>query len=159
MFVVSLLSLSLWIDSWKTSLNLNPCRGFMYEKLNDKDFKSSFYNCLKIEWKSYENITNSGENRVSGDWKKCKMDERRVEQHSTDSSRFAGWPETRFFFLLLLLGMRELKRNRTCVSICWGRRGALRSTQGTTEAWSTWFRTMATKQIPQRSGSHTCCGF
>lgn len=51
--------------------------------------------------------------------------ERRVEQRSMDSSRFAGCPETRFSFLLFLLEVRELKRNGTCLNMA----GKARSSQ------------------------------
>ena len=70
------------------------------------------------------------EYQVTG--RSVRWNERGAEQRNTDSGCFAGWPETRFFFLLLLR-MRALTRNRTRVSICWGRQGALRSTQDTTE--------------------------
>ena len=81
---------------------------------------------------------------------------RGAEQRNTDSGCFAGWPETRFFFLLLR--MRALTRNRTCVSICWGRQGALRSTQDTTETVCSVpshgnKANTATKRVTQ------CCGF
>ena len=46
----------------------------MYEKLSDKDLKTRLDNCLKIKSKSYENVTKCEENRVSGDWKKRKME-------------------------------------------------------------------------------------
>ena len=46
----------------------------MYEKLSDKDLKTRLDTCLKIKSKSYENVTKCEENRVSGDWKKRKME-------------------------------------------------------------------------------------
>lgn len=58
----------------------------MYEKLSDKDLRTSLYNCLKVESKSYENITNCEENRVSGDWKK-----RKTERKGSSTTRYGQW--------------------------------------------------------------------
>lgn len=58
----------------------------MYEKLSDRDLKTRLDNCLKIESKSYENIANCEENRVSGDWKKRKM-----EREGSGTAQYGQW--------------------------------------------------------------------